>query len=46
MFLKLMPQDLKYGKSKELILGQDYGLALTLQILKKLAAIAQTKIKI
>jgi len=44
MFLKLMPPDLKYGKSKELILGQDHGLALTLQILKKLAAIAQTKI--
>jgi hypothetical protein len=44
MFLKLMPLDLKYGKSKELILGQDHGLALTLQILKKLAVIAQTKI--
>jgi hypothetical protein len=42
VFLKLILQDTpRYAKSKEFILDQDDGLALTLQILKKLAAIAQ-----
>ena len=41
VFLKLVQQDVpKYDKSKEFILDQDDGLALTFQILKKLAAIA------
>lgn len=41
VFLKLVQQDVpKYAKSKEFILDQDDGLALTFQILKKLAAIA------
>lgn len=41
VFLKLVHQDQpKYAKSKEFILDQDDGLVLTLQILKKLAAIA------
>jgi len=34
----------KYAKSKEFILDQDDGLGLTLQILKKLGAIAQMSI--
>ena len=43
VFLKLVHQDQpKYAKSKEFILDQDDGLALTLQILKKLAAIASS----
>lgn len=41
IFLKLIQEDMpKYAKSKEFILDQDDGLGLTLQILKKLAAIA------
>ena len=41
VFLKLVHQNVpKYAKSKEFILDQDDGLALTFQILKKLAAIA------
>jgi hypothetical protein len=45
VFLKLLGQDApRYAKSKEFILDQDNGLALTLQILKKLAAIAQINI--
>jgi hypothetical protein len=44
-FLKLIQQDVpRYAKSKEFILNQDDGLALTLQILKKLAEIAQISI--
>jgi len=44
-FLKLIKQDVpKYAKSKEFILDQDDGLGLTLQILKKLGAIAQMSI--
>ena len=43
LFLKLVHQDTPiYAKSKEFILDQDDGLALTLQILKKLAAIASS----
>lgn len=45
VFLKLIQQDVpRYAKSKEFILAQDDGLALTLQILKKLAVIAQISI--
>ena len=41
IFLKLIQEDMpKYAKSKEFILDQDDGLGLTLQILKKIAAIA------
>ncbi|WP_017324904.1 hypothetical protein [Synechococcus sp. PCC 7336] len=44
VFLKLLVQDRpRYAKSKEFILGQDNGLGLTLQILKKLGAIAVGK---
>ena len=44
-FLKLIKQAVpKYAKSKEFILDQDDGLGLTLQILKKLGAIAQMSI--
>ncbi len=46
VFLKLVKGDVpRYGKSKEFILDQDDGLALTLQIMKRLGAIATEKLE-
>jgi hypothetical protein len=46
VFLKLVKGDVpRYAKSKEFILDQDDGLALTLQIMKRLGAIATEKLE-